>query len=482
MSSFAIVGAVNHGKSSVVSTLAENDQVFISSMPGETVENQRFSLRDLFVFHDTPGFQNAFEALEELRPAARARDPLQCFAEFIRRHRDALAFQSECRLFEPIVEGAGIIYVVDGSRPVLDINLAEMELLRLTGRPRLAVINRTTVDDHVADWKQRLGLHFNAVREFNAHRAAFADRIELLETLAHIEQSWKPSLMEAVRILRAEWEARLEECAAIVVELLVAGLRHRESREIEPARSVEALIHELKQRYMRSVAGMEVRAHTRIIELFSHHLVKAPEEPVFTGDLFSDETWRLFGLTSHQLVAAGAVSGLVAGAGADVITGGHSLGLFAAGGAVAGVAGAFLLGKARPELTVTLPGGNPLAKYLPGRLQISGRVLVVGPYKALNFPWILLDRALGVFAYVTSRAHARREKTVLKATELAGLLQKHRLAAAQWDESRRRQLEKLFAAIRAERFKPEDREAMCRFLVERLREISLVRIEPADSL
>src|SRR6185436_4289383 len=84
---FAIVGAVNHGKSSVVSTLAENDQVRISSMPGETVECQRFSLGDLFVFSDTPGFQNATEALEELRPAAQSRDSLKYFREFIVRHK-----------------------------------------------------------------------------------------------------------------------------------------------------------------------------------------------------------------------------------------------------------------------------------------------------------------------------------------------------------------------------------------------------------
>jgi len=54
----------------VVSTLAENDQVHVSSMPGETVECQRFWLHDLFVFYDTPGFQNAREALPELAPAA----------------------------------------------------------------------------------------------------------------------------------------------------------------------------------------------------------------------------------------------------------------------------------------------------------------------------------------------------------------------------------------------------------------------------
>ena len=34
--------------------------------------------------------------------------------------------------------------------------------------------------------------------------------------------------------------------------------------------------------------------------------------------------------------------------------------------------------------------------------------LAVGPYRALNFPWILLDRAIGTFAYVINRAHGRR--------------------------------------------------------------------------
>src|SRR5882757_5596478 len=116
---FAIVGAVNHGKSSVISTLAENDQVRISSMPGETVQCQRFELLDLFVFYDTPGFQNALEALPELAPAAHAREPLAVFREFIARHGGHTEFEAECLLFDPIVSGAGVVYVVDGSEPLL---------------------------------------------------------------------------------------------------------------------------------------------------------------------------------------------------------------------------------------------------------------------------------------------------------------------------------------------------------------------------
>jgi hypothetical protein len=109
---------------------------------------------------------------------------------------------------------------VDGSEPLLEIHIAEMEILRLTGQPRLAIINRTKEEDHLTEWRRRLGLHFNAVREFNAHYATFSDRVELLETLAGIEQRWKPQLTAAVAIFREEWEKRLDDCADILFDLL----------------------------------------------------------------------------------------------------------------------------------------------------------------------------------------------------------------------------------------------------------------------
>lgn len=313
---FAIVGAVNHGKSSVVSTLAENDQVRVSSMPGETVECQRFWLRDLFVFFDTPGFQNARDALPQLAAAAQVSEPLAVFRDFIARQRGHTEFEAECLLFQPIVEGAGIIYVVDGSEPVLEIHAAEMEILRHTGQPRLAIINRTGAEDHVVEWKRRLGLHFNAVREFNAHHATFADRLELLETLAGIEQGWKPKLMRAVAIFREEWERRLGECAEICVELLFDALTHEETAASPEGKARRAALgEEVQQRFIQAVSAREARAHREIIRLFGHNRVKpAASGLLFDAGLFSDETWRAFGLDERQLLAAGAVTGAIGGA------------------------------------------------------------------------------------------------------------------------------------------------------------------------
>ena len=274
-----------------------------------------------------------------------------------------------------------------------------MEILRLTGQPRLAIINRTGADDHVADWKRRLGLHFNAVREFNAHHATFADRLELLETLAGIEQGWKPKLMRAVAIFREEWERRLGECAEIIVELLFDALTHQEvAASPEGQTRREVLGEDLQQRFIKAVSAREARAHHEIIRLFGHHRVKADAAsgPLFDAGLFSDETWRAFGLDEKQLLAAGTVTGAAAGAAVgmkvELGTGGGFLGgATTAGtgiGAGIGAAAAFLFGKQRPELKVRVPG-------LAQKFKVGGSALRVGPYAAVNFPWILIDRALG---------------------------------------------------------------------------------------
>ena len=482
---FAIVGAVNHGKSSVVSTLAENDQVRISAMPGETVECQRFALHDLFVFYDTPGFQNAIEALTELAPAAQAREPLAVFREFIARHRGGAEFEAECLLFQPVVEGAGIIYVVDGSEPLLEIHAAEMEILRLTGAPRLAIINRTSADDHVQDWKRRLGLHFNAVREFNAHHATFADRLELLETLAGIEQGWKPKLMRAVSVFREEWEKRLGECAEIIVEMLADALTHREVASVDAESKTRraAVGGELKARFVKAVSARETRAQRAIIKLFGHHRVQAEVagEQLFDAELFSDDTWRAFGLDEKQLAAVsgfvGTALGAKTGAVIDASVGGASILLGTViGGAIGGVAGlasAFVVGKRRPELNVAVPGES---RWLPKKLRVGGSALSVGPYGAVNFPWILLDRALGTFCYVINRAHARRDEATIQSARMHAAMESAGLTTARWDEARRKECEKSFSLIRRGKMGREQREALRELIHGRLAEVSARRL------
>ena len=78
---------------------------------------------------DTPGFQvpqktlswmNAYEGPDQ-----------QIVSAFREAHEANTVYRDECELFSPLAGGAGIIYVVDGSRPLRSADRAEMEILRL---------------------------------------------------------------------------------------------------------------------------------------------------------------------------------------------------------------------------------------------------------------------------------------------------------------------------------------------------------------
>ena len=116
---FAVVGHPNEGKSSVVSTLAEDDTVPVSSLPGETQSCQTYPVivdgRTIVEFIDTPGFQNPRHTLAWLEDCAA--DDEEAVKAFRAAHRNRPEFRHEIELLEPIKGGAGIIYIVDASRP-----------------------------------------------------------------------------------------------------------------------------------------------------------------------------------------------------------------------------------------------------------------------------------------------------------------------------------------------------------------------------
>ena len=182
---FAIVGHPNKGKSSIVATLAEDDSVAISPEPGTTRIARAYPMRldgvTLYELIDTPGFQRAREMLAWLNAHDRgAGARTDVVREFVEQHDGVERFHDECQLLRPILDGAGILYVVDGSRPYGAEYEPEMEVLRWTGQPRMALINMIGAGDHVDEWRAALSQFFSIVRVFDAMRSDFDRRIELL--------------------------------------------------------------------------------------------------------------------------------------------------------------------------------------------------------------------------------------------------------------------------------------------------------------
>mgnify|MGYP000710297057 FL=1 len=149
---FAIVGHPNKGKSSLVATLAQNDSVAISQVSGTTVTAQRFAMevdgQPCYWLVDTPGFQRARLLLEILQSKSQhAGDRQQVIRDFIADPANQSQFPDECQLLRPLVsvsseqENVAIIYVVDGAKPYRPEYEHEMEILRWTGQPRMAIIN-----------------------------------------------------------------------------------------------------------------------------------------------------------------------------------------------------------------------------------------------------------------------------------------------------------------------------------------------------
>ena len=91
----------------------------------------------------------------------------------------------------PVVDGAGIIYVVDGSCPFGADYEPEMEILRWTSSLSLALINNIHNDDYVQEWQDGLSQYFRTVRVFDAHHDEFAKQLELLEPFGHLDPDWR---------------------------------------------------------------------------------------------------------------------------------------------------------------------------------------------------------------------------------------------------------------------------------------------------
>src|SRR5690625_1289647 len=196
---FAVVGHPNKGKSSIVATLAQNDSIAIAMEPGTTRDSDVYPLRvdgeTLYELIDTPGFQRPRQALAwMLEHSHGASDRADTVRAFVVQHRGDARFHDECELLQPIVDGAGILYVVDGSVPYSSENEAEMEILRWTGRPSLALINHIGEGDCSASWEAALGQYFRIVRHFDAVRAPFEDHLGLLRGFGELASGWREPL------------------------------------------------------------------------------------------------------------------------------------------------------------------------------------------------------------------------------------------------------------------------------------------------
>lgn len=468
---FAVIGHPNKGKSSIVATLAEDDAIAVSPVPGTTRTSRRFALRLdgelLYELVDTPGFQRARELLAWLRAQETdASERSALVAAFVDAHQDDARFHDECELLRPLCDGAGILYVVDGAKPYGSEYELEMEVLRWTGRPRMALINLIGAGDYVDEWRAALGQYFSIVRVFDAMHADFDKRLDLLRGFAELDERWKPALIQAVSALTGEREARLRQSAADIADLLCDVLSFDARQALGPAdandgqrQTLQAtLTDQLKARIRRR----EAEARKAVAERYRHFQASSGTDTdrLLETELFARESWQLFGLSRQQLLVTGAISGAVAGGGFDLLLGGASLFLGAGVGAVIGSASAWF-------------GSEELAKVSVLGQALGGKVLQVGPVQDANFPYVVLGRARLHHQLISERNHARRETLALD------------LAAAEHQMDQlapelRRRLARQFGKLRSDGVSDDRRTALAALIEEALSAPATVEVRTGE--
>lgn len=406
---FAVVGHPNKGKSSIVATLSQNDAIAIALEPGTTRARRSYPLRvdgnTLYTLIDTPGFQRPRRVLEWLEAhSVSASDRNETLRAFVVQHKNDARFTDECELLTPLIEGAGIIYVVDGSVPYSAEHEAEMTILRWTGQPSLALINTIGSEDYSDTWQAALGQFFQVVRKFDAVRASFEQHLSLLRAFGQLEPSWEKPLQQATHFLSMQRQQRQSQAANIIAKALIDMTAFQEKRTLTREQSLgnndNVLEDKLKQSWYAHQRQREQTLRTDIEHLYQHQRIRRQEAELqwhSEHDLFSEDSRKHWAVSRRYLATAGFGAGAISGVGIDALTFGTSFGTGALLGGLIGAAGSYYY------------GGKLLLPVLKiGLLNNGLKIATFGPVQDSQFAYVVLGRAVHHWWHISHRNHAGR--------------------------------------------------------------------------
>ncbi|MEX2365208.1 MAG: DUF3482 domain-containing protein, partial [Pseudohongiellaceae bacterium] len=336
---FAVVGHPNKGKSSIVATLAHDDRVAVSPQSGTTRVAETLTVRiseQSYQLVDTPGFQRPHKVLQWLQAhAASAEQRATAVKKFIEDPACQQQFPDEVELLEPIVKGAAILYVVDGSRPYGMEYEAEMEILRWTGQASMALINTIETDSYVEQWQQALSQYFRVVKVFDAMTADFDKQLSILEAFGLLREQWRESIAALVSAARQQRRQQAIDSVSMLAELLSSLCYFQLTREVTDRAGALALKEEMTAKFYAWLEKRERQALDQLQELYGYRNLQSELYSLpLNEDLFDTEKWVVWGLNRKQLLVAASISGAAAGALIDLGLAGSSLLLGALGGGI----------------------------------------------------------------------------------------------------------------------------------------------------
>jgi len=413
---FAVVGHPNKGKSSIVSSLVFDDTVAISKYPGTTQDYKSYFLKVdgkvVYELIDTPGFQRAREVLDWLKKHDRgAINRVELLKEFVNKFKSNKDFSHDIAILKPILQGAGIIYVVDASKPYTPIFEQEMEILRYSSMPSIALLNYISSSDYSKEWKIVLNQYFKIIKTFDPMHFSISKQIELLEAISHLSEDWSKDVKKSIAYFKELIEQKITLSAQEIANLVVNSLSFIYQKEINENEDKTKYINEYKKRLI----DLEQSAHQKIIKIWEHKNLKINKDNLELNkiSLFSKEAQEIFGLSKQEIIYFSAAIGAVVGGAVDLALVGHTLLLGSALGGVVGAISGYL-------------GFEKFSKIEVLGMNLGKNVIKIGPVTDDNFGFILLNRALFFTKEVVSHSHANRNdlKLSFKDTDFLNNFQK----------------------------------------------------------
>lgn len=348
---FVITGAPNKGKSTFVKAITNDPNVVVKSTARTTVKSKPYhyykvnsegNKEKLLTVWDTPGFENqaeVFEIFNSWKNEGSSR-PLELIQEYVNTYQDHPDHKYDVEIFKPLVNFACIIYVADCSNSFSNEDyLREIQLLKFTNLPRIAILNPIDGNEHIESWREGLREYFHTIKVFNPHKTTFEEKLSTLRALSHLHDEWEKQINYVIELIENDREQILDESARIIRKTVLEIFDNEFEVNVKSLKDEDDHKKELLKQARDFVIKKMNASQKKINALFGIDIEIELTENYEDNDLFS-ETVRKRNLSHHQRGFVWAVGGGAIGALIDTAAGGITFGVFtailASGGYAAG--------------------------------------------------------------------------------------------------------------------------------------------------
>ncbi len=418
---FVVTGAPNKGKTTFVKAMTNDASVVVSpyARNTETAVSYPFKIdgETLFTLWDTPGFENA-AGMHEIVTGWGIRDsdhPMEVLRQFLESYAGHEDFTSEVEIFKPIADYACIVYVADCSRKFSESEyLREIQLIRSTRLPRIAILNPIDGDRYLESWRTGLTDYFNNIKVFNPHQTTFDEKLRILGAFSHLDDEWEQPLNRVIETLKVQRDKVLEESARVIRRTVIQIFDKEFSVAYDVARDEQEHREELLAQVRKFVQSSLDAAQKDITRRFGLSVTVDFSQEIRDNDLF-DTTIRKKNLSVHQRAMVNTLVGGGIGAAIDTAAGGLTFGVFTAALGLGGGAAAYVKDISPMDL-VKIGGFDPNEE----------KVRVESLHAELGL--LIINRLRQVVAVLYNRTAANTENvTISKDLDPAGLLKLSRL-------------------------------------------------------